>query len=357
MSTFKATTQPLNEPTAVTVAPTPAGSTIVPAIDLLRVFSPGQWEDFALEWAHSLKGRYQRVERCGGAGDLGRDVVAFVADDEWHNYQCKHYKEPLQPNQVVLELGKLCHYVHEKAFSAPSEYYFVAPQGAGNSLSLLFKKPEDLRARLIKDWATKCEEHITSTKKVPLTGELLDFVEGFDFSIVSYVPPMDLIEQHARTRWHAARFPGGLPPRPPAVVPHLDEEKFESPYIGRLLEAYSDHTGVALTVADLAAHEPLHRHLLRSRERFFHAESLRNFSRDTLPPGQFEDLQEEFLDAVIDTVEDTSHADGFQRVKAATGVAQQLDPTNNALRQVLGVKDKAGICHQLADNARLKWVP
>ncbi len=357
MSTFKVTTQPLKEPTAGMVAPTPAGSTIVPAIDLLRVFSPGQWEDFALEWAHSLKGRYQRVERCGGAGDLGRDVVAFVSNVEWHNYQCKHYKEPLQPNQVVLELGKLCYYVHKKAFSAPSEYYFVAPQGAGNSLSLLFKKPDDLRARLIRDWATKCEEHITSMKKVPLTGELLGFVEGFDFSIVSYVPPMDLIEQHARTRWHAARFPGGLPPRPPAVVPHLNEEKFESPYIGRLLEAYSDHTGVALTVADLAAHEPLHRHLLRSRERFFHAESLRNFSRDNLPPRQFEDLQEEFFDAVIDTVEDTCHTDGFQRVKAATRVAQQLDPANNALRHVLGVKDKAGICHQLADNARLKWVP
>lgn len=357
MSLFKATTQPLKEPTVATVAPTPASSTIVPAIDLLRVFSPGQWEDFALEWAHSLKRRYQRVERSGGAGDLGRDVVAFVSDDEWHNYQCKHYKDPLQPNQVVLELGKLCYYVHEKAFSAPTKYYFVAPQGAGNSLSLLFKKPEELRARLIKDWGAKCEEHITSTKKVPLTSELLDFVEGFDFSIVSYVRPMDLIEQHALTRWHAARFPGGLPPRPPAEVPHIDEEKFESPYISRLLEAYSDHTGVALSVADLAAHEPLHRHLLRSRERFFHAESLRNFSRDTLPPRQFEDLQEEFFDAVIDTVEDISHADGFQRVKAATGVAQQLDPTNNALRQVLGVKDKAGICHQLADNARLKWVP
>lgn len=357
MSNVKATTQPLKDPTAVRVAPTTAGSTIVPAIDLLRVFSPGQWEDFALEWAHSLKSRYQRVERCGGAGDLGRDVVAFVSDDEWHNYQCKHYKEPLQPSQVVLELGKLCYFVHEKAFSAPSEYYFIAPQGAGNSLSLLVKQPEDLRARLIKDWATKCEEHITATKKVPLTGGLLDFVQGFDFSIVSYVPPMDLIEQHARTRWHAARFPGGLPPRPPAEVPDIDEEKFESPYISRLLEAYSDHTGVPLTVADLAEHEPLHRHLLRSRERFFHAESLRNFSRDTLPPRQFEDLQEEFFDAVIDTVEGTSHADGFERVKAATGVAQQLDPTNNALRQVLGVKDKAGICHQLADNARLKWVP
>ena len=76
----------------------------------------------------------------------------------------------------------------------------------------------------------------------------------------------------------------------------------------------------------------------------------------SIPPGQFEDLQEEFYDGVIDTVEDTGHADGLQRVKAATGVAQQLDPTNNALRQVLGVKDKAGICHQLADGDRIKWI-
>lgn len=349
------TTQ-LKEPKAVAVAPTPAGSTIVPAIDLLRVFSPGQWEDFALEWAHSLKRQYQRVERCGGAGDLGRDVVAFVSENDWHNYQCKHYKDPLQPNQIILELGKLCYYVHENAFSAPSKYYFVAPQGAGNSLSLLFKKPEDLRERLIKDWAAKCEDHITSVKKVPLTGELLEFVKGFDFSIFSYVPPLDLIEQHALTRWHSARFPGGLPLRPPAEVPHIEEEKFESPYIVRLLEAYSDHAGVVLGVADLVAYEQLHRHLLRSRERFFHAESLRNFSRDTFPPGQFEDLQEEFFDAVIDTVED-SHANGLHRVNAAIKVAQQLDPTKNALRNLLGVKDKAGICHQLADNARLKWVP
>ncbi len=196
MSAFKATTQPLKEPTVATVAPTPASSTIVPAIDFLRVFSPGQWEDFALEWAHSLKSRYQRVERCGGAGDLGRDIVAFVSDDEWHNYQCKHYKDPLQPNQVVLELGKLCYYVHEKAFSAPSEYYFVAPQGAGNSLSLLFKKPEDLRARLIKDWTTKCEEHITSTKKVPLAGKLLAACRTFGLLVTGYaiIMPVEATE-------------------------------------------------------------------------------------------------------------------------------------------------------------------
>lgn len=349
-------TQPLRVQTAATVVPTPASSTTVPALDLLRTFSPGQWEDFVLEWAHSLEGRYYRVERCGGSGDLGRDVVAYISGDEWHNYQCKHYKDPLQPHQILLELGKLCYYVHQTAFSAPSKYFFVAPQGAGNSLSLLLKNPEELRARLIKDWPAKCEGHITSTKKVPLTGDLRVFVEGFDFSVVGYVLPMDLLEQHAQTRWHAARFPGGLPARPPAEIPDLKEETFESPYIVRLLEAYSDYTGESLTVAELAGYDSLYQHLLRSRERFFCAESLRSFSRDTLPPGQFEHLQEEFYDGVIDTVEDSGHTDGFQRVKAATGVAQQLAPTNNALQQVLGSKDKAGICHQLADDDRIKWV-
>ena len=357
MTTVVATTNPLKIPDAATVTPLLSGGTLVPAIDLLRIFSPGQWEDFALEWAHSLKDRYTRVERCGGAGDLGRDVIAFETDTEWHNYQCKHYKDPLQPNQVILELGKLCYYAHEMAFTAPVKYFFVAPQGAGNSLSLLFKKPADLRARLIQDWPSKCEKHITSTRKVPLTGALLTFVQDFDFSIVSYVSPLDLIEQHRNTPWHAARFPGGLPSRPAPIIPSIDQETFTSPYIERLLEAYSDHKCEQITIDLLVTHEDLHRHLLRSRERFFHAESLRNFSRDNLPAGQFRVLQEEFYDGVIDNVEDTSHPDGFRRVRTTTSLAQRLDPTNNVLREVLSTKDKAGICHQLADDDRLKWVP
>ena len=120
--------------------------------------------------------------------------------------------------------------------------------------------------------------------------------------------------------------------------------------------AYSDHKGEQVTIDGLAAHEELRRHLLRSRERFFHAESLRNFSRDNLPGGQFKALQDEFYDGVIDNVEDTSHPDGLRRVLTTTTLAQQLDPTDNLLREVLSTQDKAGICHQLADDDRLKWV-
>jgi hypothetical protein len=320
------------------------------------VFSPDQWEDFTAEWAHSLKDRYHRVERCGGAGDLGRDVIAWVSQSEWHNYQCKHYRDPLMPSQVVLELGKFCFHLHEEAFTPPTEYYFVAPQGVGNKLSQLLRDPVSLRERLIIDWPQKCENHITSGKKVPLTGSLLEFIQSFEFSIFDYVPPLDLLEQHRTTRWHAARFPLGLPCRPKTEVPPLDQETFTSPYIERLLEAYSDHEGPVLSVDMLRDYPELHDHLLRSRERFFHAEALRVFSRDNLPPTQFSDLQEEFYDGVIDNIRDTSHADGYRRVTSTTALARQLDPTNNALRQVLSLKDKAGICHQLADDGRLTWV-
>ena len=66
--------------------------------------SSGEWEDFVLEWAHSLKAKYAAVQRCGGAGDMGRDVVAYEVNgqvDPWDNYQCKHYDHALHPGGAV----------------------------------------------------------------------------------------------------------------------------------------------------------------------------------------------------------------------------------------------------------------
>jgi len=38
-----------------------------------------------------LREEYELVERCGGAGDMGRDVIAMVkgGNGAWDNYQCK----------------------------------------------------------------------------------------------------------------------------------------------------------------------------------------------------------------------------------------------------------------------------
>src|SRR4051812_27817844 len=71
---------------------------LIPAIDRIKLFGDRQWEEFILEWVDSLRDQYLRVDRCGGAGDMGRDIVGTVdANGVWDNYQCKHYKDPLTP--------------------------------------------------------------------------------------------------------------------------------------------------------------------------------------------------------------------------------------------------------------------
>src|SRR4051812_25011602 len=106
-------------PAPVSAAPTTADAVAtglpVPPIDRLRIMSPGAWTDFVLEWADSLRTKYTLVERCDGAGDMGRDVIAFEksdADDPWDNYQCKFYDHQLAPGDIWVELGKLTYYTH-----------------------------------------------------------------------------------------------------------------------------------------------------------------------------------------------------------------------------------------------------
>jgi hypothetical protein len=96
------------------------------------------------------------------------------------------------------------------------------------------------------------------------------------------------------------------------------------------------------------------KHFRRQREAFYHAENLRVFSRDSVPPGTFEALQQNIYDGVID-VHDADHADGFERVRKVTETARQLQLTANALISCANPADRAGICHQLANEDRLTW--
>ena len=77
--------------------------------------------------------------------------------------------------------------------------------------------------------------------------------------------------------------------------------------------------------------------------------------RNNVPPGTFEDLQGEIYDGVVD-IEAAVHADGFARLNAVTHAAVLLHPASNGLISVTKVRDKKGICHQLANEDRLRWV-
>lgn len=330
----------------------------IPPIERIRIFSDSQWEDFVLEWADSLRDQYGTVERCGGAGDMGRDIIAFDKTNPaiWDNYQCKHYKTGLTPGDIWVELGKLVYYTFINEYTYPRKYFFVAPQGAGTKLSNLLRKADNLKEQLIQNWDKHCREGITSTAVVDLDTGLRAHLDGLDFSIFEAVPPLRIIDQHAKTRWHVTRFGGGLPPRPKRTAPPVAVAAYEMTYVRSLLEAYGDHLKFPMqTLEDLGAHDDVREHFNDARLEFYSAEALRAFSRDTLPPGAFEELQDELHGGIKDELRG-AHPDGYRRVLSVVKTAKLLPITDHALKERLSPHDRGGICHQLANDGKVRWV-
>lgn len=327
----------------------------------LLLMSADEWEEFIKEWAQFQKAKYQLVVRLGGADDYGIDVAGFVTDKgferDWDNYQCKYYTgDPLTPKTAISEIGKLLWHAFRTEISLPRRYYFFAPKDCGPSLKKLLLKPSELKVKLIGRWYDWCAKSITSKQTIELNGEFLEFVEKVDFSIFQYMPRHDVIEAHRQTPYYVIRFGGGLPQRPDPTAPPTEPSAQESRYIAQLYEAYSDKEKVSVAAASIASYPKLEAHYNRQREAFFHAESLKNFARDSVPDGTFESLQSEIHSGVIDTC-DEKHDHGLTRMKAVIDKASAIQLTENGLIQVTKVQDRQGICHQLANDDKLIWVP
>ncbi len=350
--------QPPSPAARVTAALVTHGPLIPPQQQLL-IYSSDQWEDFVQEWAHyCLKETYKQVQRFAGAGDMGIDVAGFVDDMRlngvWDNYQCKHYDHALTPGDTWVEFGKVIWYSFKGEYKVPRRYHFVSPWGAGTKLNRLMSNALKLREGLIAIWDEKVKGSITSTQEVPLDAALRTYVDAFDFSIFGAKTALQLVDDHRTTPVHAARFGGGLPPRPAAGLPPAAVASTESPYVTQLLGAYAEHTGTPVLDPSALPLLKLKDHFRRQREAFYHAESLRVFARDKVPEGTFESLQDDIFDGVIDT-HDAAHRDGYEKVCAVTKTAREVQITANALISCTNPKDRDGICHQLVNEERLRW--
>jgi hypothetical protein len=338
-----------------------AGPRFLPQQQIL-LYSSDEWEAFVHEWAHyCLKKLYTQVQRFTGPGDRGIDIAGFVDTQKlqgvWDNYQCKHYDHALQPGDVLPEIGKLLWHTFKKAYRIPRRYYFVAPHGVGTTVAGYLADSGQLKQAVIDKWEAQIGGKITKTESIVLEGAFLAYAQAFDFSIFDGKSCLQIVEEHRDgCPHHAARFGGGLPPRPDPGEPPEKIAPVESRYISQLLAAYADHKGCAVPdLQALKAWPPLNDHFGRQREAFYHAESLRVFARDTVPPGTFESLQDEIHYGVRD-VHDADHPDGYMRVRKVTEVARGLNITANALIVRTHLKDRDGICHQLANEDRLKWI-
>lgn len=333
----------------------------IPKAMRVRTFSPDDWEEFVEEWATSLDLSYEKVRRFGGSGDLGVDIAGFLTDQgfegQWDSYQCKRYDHPLRPSDIWVEIGKIIYYSHCKEYMPPRIHFFVCSQGIGTKLEKLLNKPSVLKEEASKNWEAHCQNSITTTAKIKLEGDLKSYFDAFDFSVFSSRSHVEMISDHEKTGFHAVRFGGGLPPRPEPEVPPDKPSSVESRYIRQLLDAYGDHLGVALSdAASLDTNDKLKSDFLRQRERFYHAESLRNFARDRVPEGTFDSLQDEIYHGVVDVTE-ASYENGFERMRSTVVQASQIAATSNPLASATKTQDRQGICHQLANEDRLIWVP
>lgn len=338
-----------------------SGGMAFPVADLIQTFKPEVWEDFTEEWAHSQEQKYRKVIRYTGAGDMGLDILCFHTDEffagPWDNVQCKRYACQLQPAQVNIELGKIVYYSFKGEYPPPSKYFFAASKGLGLKLKKLLAKPKELKEELRAQWSKHCELKITDTASVPLTGDLLAYFEKFDFTIFSTITVAEMIKGHASTVFYERRFGGGtFPERPPILQPPSTIQEQESRYIQQLFEVYSEKLSSQLSTPDhLSQHPDLLRHFNRSREVFYHAESLRNFPRDSVDPGAFDAIRDEIYHGCVD-VYDMEHANGMERVLSTISHATSLIPNCNALCVRVQTKDKQGLCHHLANEDRFTWV-
>jgi len=346
--------------TLVTAAQIQNGPLIDP-ISRVFLYNSEEWESFIDEWVSDcLEKKYPSVQRLGGSNDKGIDI-AGCSDDKlflgaWDNYQCKHYSTALSPSDAWPEIAKVLWYSFQGDYKAPRTYHFIAPRGVGTTLSLYLGNAIRLREKLISVWEKNCSNAITGRETVTLSGDFKKHVDDFDLSIFKAVPIRKILDQHRETQYYLKRFGGGLPDRPMPDPPPEEIGTDESIYVGKLLAAYGSHLNTVITtVSELKQHSTLEGHFHRQREAFYHAEGLRVFVRDKVETGTFESLQDEIYNGVVDT-RDADHADDYRRVVAVTDRAQVLPLDAHALGPSTFTKDKHGICQQLANDDRLKWV-
>ncbi len=330
--------------------------------DRVGLYSDKEYEAYIEEWAfHTLRNRgYEDVERVTGPGDMGIDVIAYKDKKTtlFENYQCKHYAKQLTPAVVWVEIGKMVYYSYTQQINYPEKYYFVAPKGVSAGLKLLLRDPIKLRKGLIDHWEKKCKKEISKKVTIDLTDDLKKHINALDFSIYDSIQPLEVLEDLRGTNVYIERFGGVLPERPEYEKPTSHIKSIEMVYVTQLLDAYSDHSGTRIcSLEDLKKNESYLEHFARSRFAFYDAEALERFSRDTLFPNStlFEDLKEEVYQGVVDLL-NLSTEDGYSNVVKVTQEAINMPLDSSPIKMYLTNPVRKGVCHQLANNNKLKWV-
>jgi hypothetical protein len=330
----------------------------------LAQFSAADFERFTLEWASDFLATQvpsiYEVQQRGGAGDKGRDVVVWldppqISSRRWGLYQCKHYGSRLGPGTAATEIGKLLFYTLRGDYRAPVEYWFVTHEGVTSNLQDLLDNPESLRAFIRDEWDKHCAAKIMKDP-VSLTAEMVAHINQFDFSIFRAKQPLELINEHAKTRFHLTVFGAPLIDRPPPPKPPSTVAPGETTYVKQLFELIGEQMGAAVTCSADFASAIDHRQLFdRSRITFYWAEGLKELARDQMANEEFFfTLLSEFGDGLYHCYNAPAPT-GLDRLRATVIAAQALQLGAHMLKPHLRANDREGMCHHLANEHVLRW--
>ena len=342
----------------MTLSEVTAGPLIPPAARV-QLMDDKAFEALVRAWMVRLANRYKGVERFGGPGDMGRDVVGWDSDEKclgpWDNIQCKHLGRSLAPADLWPELGKVFWHADEADYVLPRYMKFLCSKGIGTGAKHLLTNPEKLRQGLISHWSSNVQDKITETGGVPLSGTLKTLVETAPFSIFGPMAIEDVLGDLEGTAYYVSTFGGGLPPRPAMAAPPTTPLAHESRYVKQLFGVYAERRGgTNVNLATLDEHPRDRRHFDTCRTQFYCAESLKEFARDATRPGTFEGLQQDVLSAITPMLYD-DHESALKLVNAALHTAAMMPPASNALYAVIEPRDKQGVCHQLVNDGAIDW--
>ena len=328
----------------------------IPPLKLVQLMESGEFEIFTAEWLYSQKDnkQYSKIQRIGGSGDKGRDIIAYYVDGRGVDYyQCKHYVNPFKPSELMAELAKLCYYTFNKELQIPNRYYIIASNDITTQLSMLLSNPSKLSEHMcdnfkhIENFAIKQDKEIDINK-------LRKYVEDFDFSIVKHIPIQEVIDEHLLSRYGEIRFGSKTITKPQLTLPEKIEGS-EKNYINALLRAYSEDSGKVFTSPDNLDSKYLD-NFRRNRISYFSAEVIRREIRDTtINSDDFERLKDEVYEGVIETYE-KSHISCLEKLRDVLSQATLLPLNNNIISYSLhwiGSHERKGLCHMLVNDDKL----
>jgi hypothetical protein len=336
-----------------------SGGPAVPPIARVQLMDDQAFEALVRAWMARLTNRYMGVERFGGPGDMGRDVIGWETDSKclgiWDNIQCKHLQRALGPANLWPELGKVFWHADRGDYALPRDMKFLCSKGIGTGAKHLLTNPEKLRQELISHWNTHVENVITDTGSVPLIGSLKALVETTSFGMFGPMAIEDVLNDLEGTSYYVSAFGGGLPSRPANQTAPAQPLPHENRYVTQLFGVYAERRGSSVDLITLDGEPRDRRHFDVSRQNFYCAESLKEFARDATRPGTFEGLQQDVLSVITPVLYD-SHENAFKLVTAVLQTAAMMPASSNALYSIIDPRDKQGVCHQLVNDATIDWI-